>query len=33
VVKYRDSADLLARLQKSVLERAERKAQRQTGVG
>jgi hypothetical protein len=33
VVKYRDIPDLLARLQKSVIERAERKARRQTGIG
>jgi hypothetical protein len=33
VVRYRDTADLLARLRRSVLERAERKARRQTGVG
>jgi hypothetical protein len=32
ILRYKDGTDLLARLQKSVIERAERKAQRQTGV-
>jgi len=32
ILRYKDGADLLARLQKSVIDKAERKAQRQTGV-
>jgi hypothetical protein len=32
ILKYKDGADLLARLQKSVIEKAERKATRQTGM-
>ena len=32
ILRYKDGADLLQRLQKSVIEKAERKAQRQTGV-
>jgi hypothetical protein len=32
ILRYKDGADLLQRLQKSVVEKAERKAQRQTGV-
>jgi hypothetical protein len=32
ILRYKDGTDLLARLQKSVIEKAERKAQRQTGV-
>jgi hypothetical protein len=32
ILKYKDTAQLLAKLQKSVVERAEHKARRQTGV-
>lgn len=32
VLRYKDVGDLLGRLQKSVIDKAERKAQRQTGV-
>jgi hypothetical protein len=32
ILRYKDGADLIERLQKSVIEKAERKAQRQTGV-
>jgi hypothetical protein len=32
ILRYKDGADLLARLEKSVIDKAERKAQRQTGV-
>jgi hypothetical protein len=32
ILKYKDTEQLLAKLQKSVVERAERKARRQTGV-
>ena len=32
LVRYKDVADLLKKLPKSVIERAERKARRRTGV-
>lgn len=32
ILRYKNSADLLGRLQKSVIEKAERRAQRRTGV-
>jgi hypothetical protein len=32
ILRYKDGVDLLQRLQKTVIEKAERKAQRQTGV-
>jgi hypothetical protein len=32
ILRYKNGADLLSRLQKSVIEKAERKAQRRTGV-